>query len=66
MGGSTGRLGAFEIRQAEASDGDQIALAHRDSIQSINPAFYPPDVVECWQGAITGELYLKAMDENTM
>ena len=62
MGTSSGRIGAFEIRRAEPSDVDEIALAHRDSIQSIGPAFYAPEVVEYWQEAITGELYLKAME----
>jgi len=62
MGASSGRIGAFEIRRAEPSDVDEIALAHRASIQSIGPAFYSPEVVEYWQEAITGELYLKAME----
>ena len=62
MGTSSGRMGTFEIRRAEPSDVDEIALAHRDSIQSIGPAFYSPEVVEYWQEAITGELYLKAME----
>jgi GNAT superfamily N-acetyltransferase len=52
---------AFEIRRAEPADVDAIAIAHRDSIQSIGPAFYSPEVVEGWQEAITGELYLNAM-----
>lgn len=59
---SSGRIGAFEIRRAEPSDVDEIALAHRDSIQSIGPAFYSPEVVAYWQEAITGELYLEAME----
>jgi putative acetyltransferase len=56
------RIGAYEIRRAEPFDVDEIALAHRDSIQCIGPAFYPPEIVAYWQEAITGELYLKAMD----
>ena len=51
----------FEIHRAEPSDADEIALAHRDSIQSIGPAYYPTEIVEYWQEAISGELYLKAM-----
>lgn len=47
-------MGAFEIRRAEPSDVDEIALAHRDSIQSIGSAFYPPEVVD------SGQLYLNA------
>ena len=62
MATSTGRRGAFEIRRAEPSDVDEIALAHRDSIQSIGPAFYSAEIVEHWQEAITGDLYLEAMD----
>lgn len=62
MGTSSGRIGAFEIRRADSFDVDEIALAHRDSIQSIGPAFYSPEVVEFWQEAIRGELYLKAME----
>ena len=54
--------GAFEIRRAEPPDVYAMALAHRDSIQSIGPAFYSPEVVECWQEAIGGQLYLEAMD----
>ena len=54
--------GAFLIRRAEPSDVEEIALAHRDSIQSLGPDFYAPETVECWQEAITGELYLEAMD----
>ena len=59
---SNGRIGAFEIRRAEPSDVDEIALAHRDSIQSLGRAFYSPEVVEHWQEAIRGELYLEAME----
>ena len=62
MGISSGRLGEFEIRRAEPSDVDEIALAHRDSIQSIGPAFYSEEVVQYWQEGITGDLYLKAME----
>ena len=52
----------FEIHRAGPSDVEAIALAHRDSIQSIGPAFYSPEIVKCWQEAITGDLYLKAME----
>jgi hypothetical protein len=62
MGTSGGRIGAFEIRRAEPSDVRAIALAHRDSVQSIGPAFYSLEVVEHWQEAIEGQLYLTAMD----
>jgi GNAT superfamily N-acetyltransferase len=62
MGTSTRRIEAFEIREAVPSDVDGIALAHRDSIQSIGPTYYSDDVVAWWQEAIEGQLYLKAMD----
>lgn len=35
---SRSRVGAYEIRRAEPSDVNEIALAHRDSIQSIGPS----------------------------
>jgi GNAT superfamily N-acetyltransferase len=52
-----------EIRRATPSDVDDIALAHRDSIQSIGPTFYPPNAVEAWLEGLTGDVYLKAMEE---
>jgi GNAT superfamily N-acetyltransferase len=56
------RIAEFEIRRAQPSDVDAMALAHRDSIQSIGPAFYPAEVVDHWQEAVEGKLYLEAMD----
>jgi GNAT superfamily N-acetyltransferase len=53
--------GAFEIRRAEPADVEAIALAHRDSIQSVGPAFYSSELVESWQHGISGDLYLRAM-----
>jgi len=50
------------IRQAERSDVDDIADAHRDSIRSVGLSYYPPDVVAAWQEGIAGQLYLQAMD----
>ena len=52
---------SFETRRADASDAEDIALAHRDSIRSIGPAFYPPNVVDDWEEGLTGDVYLKAM-----
>ena len=51
----------IQTRRAEASDVDAIAVAHRDSIRSIGPRFYPPSVVDDWEEGVTGELYLGAM-----
>jgi putative acetyltransferase len=55
-------IAEFEIRRADRSDVDAIAQAHRDSIQSIGPAFYPPNDVEAWKAGLAGDVYLKAMD----
>jgi GNAT superfamily N-acetyltransferase len=55
-------IAELEIRRAERSDVDAIAQAHRDSIQSIGPAFYPADAVDAWQEGLTGTVYLDAMD----
>jgi GNAT superfamily N-acetyltransferase len=57
-----GDLRAYEIRRAEPLDVDEIALAHRDSIQSIGRSYYPEEIVGYWQEAIEGQLYLKAME----
>lgn len=56
------KLIEFETRRAHPSDVDAIAQAHRDSIRSIGPAFYPPHDVDAWEDGLRGELYLNAMD----
>jgi putative acetyltransferase len=53
--------GDLQIRRAEESDVDVIAVAHRDSIRSIGSRFYPPAVVDDWEEGVTGEIYLGAM-----
>ena len=50
------------IRQAERSDVDDIADAHRDSIESVGSPYYPAAAVAAWQEGIAGGLYLQAMD----
>jgi putative acetyltransferase len=50
-----------QFRRADPRDADAIALAHRDSIQSLGPARYPQDVVDDWQEGLTGEIYRDAM-----
>ncbi|HUE84568.1 MAG TPA: GNAT family N-acetyltransferase [Vicinamibacterales bacterium] len=50
------------IRRAQSSDVEAIAEAHRDSILSIGPAFYPPEDVAAWAEGLNGDVYLKAMD----
>lgn len=54
-------IAEVETRRAHPSDVDDMALAHRDSIRSIGPAFYPPNVVHDWEEGLTGDVYLEAM-----
>jgi putative acetyltransferase len=54
--------GDVHTRRAHPADADAIALAHRDSIRSIGPAFYPPDLVEAWGEGLTPDIYVKAME----
>ena len=35
-------------RRAQPEDAEAIAAAHRDSIRSIGPTYYQPEVVEAW------------------
>jgi putative acetyltransferase len=51
----------FETRQARPSDADGIAVAHRDSIRSLGPAFYPPTVVDDWEEGLVRDVYVTAM-----
>jgi putative acetyltransferase len=51
-----------QTRRAHAQDAEAIALAHVDSIRSIGPRFYPPEVVEAWAAGLTSDLYVKAME----
>lgn len=53
---------SVETHRAAPSDCDAIAEAHRDSIRSIGPKFYPPEVVEAWHHGLGAEVYLKAME----
>src|SRR5262249_17835350 len=50
-----------QTRPAVPEDAGAIALAHLDSIRSIGPRFYPPDVVEAWGAGLTPDIYLNAM-----
>ena len=52
----------YEIRRAHPADADDIAVAHRDSIRSIGPKFYPANVVEDWGEGLTPDIYVKAME----
>jgi putative acetyltransferase len=51
----------FETRRALPADADDIAAAHRDSIRTIGPRFYPPPVVDDWSEGLTGDVYVRAM-----
>ena len=55
-------LGEVQVRRADAADAEAIALAHADSIRSIGPDFYSPEVVEAWGSGLTPDLYIKAME----
>ena len=52
---------SLDTRRAVPADADAIALAHRDSICSIGPGYYPPEVVEAWSAGLTPDIYVKAM-----
>ena len=52
---------AFSIRRAQPSDANDILAAHRDSIRSVGPKFYPAAVVEDWGEGLTSDLYVNAM-----
>ena len=54
-------LTELETRRAQTADADAIAEAHRDSIRSIGPSFYPQPVVEAWAEGLEGDVYMKAM-----
>lgn len=55
-------LGDVQVRLAGAADAEAIALAHADSIRSIGPGFYSPEVVQAWGSGLTPDLYLRAME----
>ena len=51
----------YSIRRAQPSDAEDIRAAHRDSIRSVGPKFYPASVVEDWGEGLTPDLYVNAM-----
>ena len=55
-------VSGVHMRRAHPGDADAIAAAHRESIRSIGPAYYPPDVVEAWGKGLTQDIYVKAME----
>ena len=58
----TSLAGEIQARRANPSDAEALALAHVDSIRSIGPAYYSPDVVEAWGSGLTPDIYVKAME----
>jgi putative acetyltransferase len=54
--------GEVQTRRAHPRDAEAIASAHLDSIRSIGPAFYPPEVVEAWGSGLMPDIYVKAME----
>jgi putative acetyltransferase len=52
----------FRIRRATPSDADAIARAHRDSIETIGPRFYPAEIVGEWSSGLTPDKYRRAME----
>lgn len=55
------RLTGVTTRRASEADAPEIADAHRDSIISIGPAFYPAQVVDDWQAGLQPDVYTTAM-----
>ena len=51
-----------DSRLARLEDAAAFCEAHVDSIRSIGPASYPPDVVEEWGAGLTPEIYVNAME----
>lgn len=62
---STNRIGPefkdLQVRPATHADAEAIAAAHLDSIRSLGPACYPPDVVDAWGSGLTPDIYVNAM-----
>jgi GNAT superfamily N-acetyltransferase len=56
------KIAEFQTRRAVASDADAIAEAHRDSIRSIGPLYYPADIVDRWSEGLSADVYVKAME----
>lgn len=54
--------GEVQTRRAHPEDAEAIALAHLDSIRSIGPTFYSPELVEAWGAGLTPDIYVKAME----
>ena len=55
-------IGAIETRKAHPDNAAAILAAHLDSIRSLGPSFYPPEIVEAWGAGLTPNVYVKAME----
>ena len=55
-------IGAIETRKAHPDDAAAILAAHLDSIRSLGPSFYPPEIVEAWGAGLTPNVYVRAME----
>jgi putative acetyltransferase len=52
----------FQVRPAEAVDGDGIAEAHIASIRSLGTKSYDPEIVDDWGAPRSGDLCRRAME----
>ena len=52
----------IELRRAHPSDAEAMALAHLDSIRSIGPGYYSPEIVETWGAGVRPDMYVQAME----
>ncbi len=52
----------FQVRPAEAADGDGIAESHIASIRSLGAKSYDPEIVDAWGAPRSGDRYRRAME----
>ena len=55
-------VGEVRTRRANTKDAEAIARAHVDSIGSIGPRFYSPEIVTAWGTGLTPDVYVEAME----
>ena len=53
----------FTTRRATPADAAAIGAAHRDSILTLGPPFYSPNVVAEWASGLTPDVYVRAMED---
>jgi putative acetyltransferase len=51
----------MEMRRAAPADAPAMAEAHLDSIRSLGPAFYGPELVDAWAAHVRPAMYVEAM-----